>query len=284
MERNTAATTPTRTPCARRRRKRACGLALAVGATLSLAPPADAGPTAREIMQKVDARDDGDQSTALLEMILIDGRGFERRRSILHLTKDYGEDTREIIFFLSPADVQDTAFLTYDYRSAEQDDDQWLYVPALKRTRRIASADQSRSFVGSDFSYADLTRLPLERYDFELMQETDVRGHAAWQIQATPKGDEEVDRTGSFRAVYFVRKDNYVVVRAASWLRGKKVKYLDVKELEQVDGIWVRTEMHMTTKRGDEMLHKTILRTSRISFDESHPDSTFTTRQLEKGP
>ena len=61
------------------------------------------------------------------------------------------------MFFLSPADVKDTGFLTYDYDEEGRDDDQWLYLPALKKTKRIASGDKSGSFMGSDFTYADMT-------------------------------------------------------------------------------------------------------------------------------
>jgi len=256
-----------------------CGLVLAHLAH------AEEALTAREIMQRVNDRDDGDNATADLEMILIDKRGMERRRDIRVYTKDYGDDVHQVIFFLSPADVQDTGFLTYDYDGVEQDDDQWLYLPALRKTKRIASADQSGSFLGSDFAYADLSRRPLERYDFEIMKETEVRGAKAWQILATPKTQSEIDRTGYTKSVVFVLQDNYVVVRAANWLdKGNKVKYFDVTTLEKVDGVWVNMLAQMTTKRGKETLHKTILRTASIVFDQGHSDSVFTTRQLEKGP
>ena len=256
------------------------------GSLLATAPIAHAEEklTAREIMQRVNDRDDGDNATADLEMLLIDKYGNERRREIRSYSKDYGDDTHQIIFFLSPADVKDTGFLTYDYDGVEQDDDQWLYLPALKKTKRIASTDQSGSFLGSDFAYADLTRRPLDRYDFELMKETEVRGAKAWQILATPKVPAEIERTGYTKSVVFVLQDNYVVVRAASWLdKGNKVKYLDVKQLEKIDGIWVAVETEMATKRGRETLHKTVLRTAKIAFDQGHDDAVFTTRQLEKG-
>ena len=259
-------------------------VALCVGLFAPVATPAPGALTAREIMQRVNDRDDGDEITSDLEMVLIDKNGNERRREIRSFSKDYGKDTRSIIFFLSPADVKDTGFLTYDYDSVDQDDDQWLYLPALKKTKRIASTDQSGSFLGSDFSYADLTERPLDRYDFELMQETEVRGAKAWQIQATPRTQDEIDRTGYTKAILFVLQDNFVVVRAASWLtKSNRIKYYDVKELSQVDGIWVGTEIHMTTKRGKETLHKTVLKTANIAFGQGHTDATFSTRKLENG-
>ena len=104
---------------------------------------------ARAIMEKVDARDDGDNQVSEMEMVLIDKRGKERLRKIQTFSKDKGEDTHRLMFFLHPADVKDTAFLTFDYDDPNKDDDQWLYLPALKKTKRIASTDKSGSFMGS---------------------------------------------------------------------------------------------------------------------------------------
>ncbi|MHC4966967.1 MAG: outer membrane lipoprotein-sorting protein, partial [Planctomycetota bacterium] len=165
------------------------------------------------------------------------------------------------MFFLSPADVKDTGFLTYDYDDDAKDDDQWLYLPALKKTKRIASTDKSGSFMGSDFSYADMTDRKLDYYDYTLMQETDVDGVPVWQVESIPNNEKEIDETGYTKSVVFVRQDNYVVIRAVNWVKkGKRLKYFDVKKLEQIDGIWVATEMHMTTKKGKTTLHKTIIK------------------------
>lgn len=87
--------------------------------------------TAREIMEKVDARDDGDNMTANVEMILIDKNNNHRIRKMKVFTKDKGKNTWKLQFFLAPADVKDTGFLTYDYYEGNRDDDQWLYLPDL---------------------------------------------------------------------------------------------------------------------------------------------------------
>ncbi len=240
---------------------------------------------ARQIMERVDARDDGDNSTQELEMILIDKRGHERVRRLRTFGRDQGEDEYSIMFFLSPADVKDTGFLTYDYDEPERDDDQWLYLPALKRTKRIASGDKSGSFMGSDFSYADMTDRPLDHYQYTLMKETEVGGHPVWQVEAVPITEHEKDQTGYTKSVLFVRQDNYVVVRSVAWVKkGKRLKYFEVKKLEQIDGIWVATEMAMTTKKGKETQHKTRLHIRNVRFNQDLNPNLFTVRQLEKGP
>ena len=245
------------------------------------APP----PTGREIMDLVDARDDGDTSTQDMKMILIDKNGSQRKRTIRSQRKDVGEDAYSIMFFLEPADVKDTGFLTYDYDDDTRDDDQWLYLPALKKTKRIATGDKSGSFMGSDFSYADLTERPRDYYDYEILEESEVKGVPVWVIEAIPRSEEEIDETGYTKSVSFVRKDNYVVIRAKSWLKkGKRNKYLDVKKLEQIDGIWVATEIHMTTKKGKQTLHRTVLKNSNVKFNQDLQEDFFSTRPPSRRP
>ncbi len=242
-------------------------------------------PKARAIMQRVDARDDGDNQTSTLQMTLIDKSQKQRVRELRSFSKDKGEDTWSMMFFLTPADVEDTGFLTYDYDEATRDDDQWLYLPALKKTKRIASSDKSGSFMGSDFSYADMTERPLEYYDFKLLQESEVAGQPVWVIESVPNNEEELDETGYMKSILFIRKDNDVMIRAKNWVKkGNRNKYFDVEKLEQIDGIWVPTVMTMITKKGEQTLHKTILRTSDVKFGQKLEFDQFSIRGLETGP
>jgi len=260
------------------------GLAIAVLLAVAAASGSSENLTAREIMQRGDDRDDGDRSIIDVEMILIDKSGSQRVRKIRAFGLDRGKDELQLLFFLSPPDLKDTGFLTYDYDESGKDDDQWLYLPALKKTKRIASSDKSGSFMGSDFTYADLTTRDLDQYDYTLMKETEVDGHKVWQIEAVPRTKKEIRETGYKKSIHFVRQDNYVVVRSLGWVKkGGRLKYMDIKTLEQVDGIWIGTEIHMTTKKGEETLHKTILHNSNIRFNQELEEEFFSVRQLEKG-
>ncbi|MBS1254373.1 MAG: hypothetical protein MAG581_00167 [Deltaproteobacteria bacterium] len=241
--------------------------------------------TGREIMEKVRDRDEGDHSTSEMEMILIDKKGKKRVRKLKTYGRKQGEDTQSLMFFLSPADVRNTGFLTYDYDESGKDDDQWLFLPALRKTKRIAAGDKSGSFMGSDLNYSDMTTPDLDLYDYTLMKETEVRGHKAWQIKAVPKSKDEAEKSGYSKSVVFIRQDNYVMIRGVRWVHKKRRnKYLDVKKLEKIDGIWVSTEMHVTTKSGKKTLHKTILKQKNIRFNQDEVnEDMFTVRRLEKG-
>jgi len=238
---------------------------------------------ARAIMEKVDARDDGKTIEQDMYMILIDKSGNKRTRDIKSYSKDFGVDTHRIMFFKSPADVKNTSFLTFDYDKASRDDDQWLYLPALKKVKRIPSADKSGSFMGSDFSYFDMTDRDLENYDFKLLKETKVRGHKAWMIESTPRNRKVIKESGYSKTVAIVRQDNYVVVRAINYMTNGKKKFLDLSKIHQQSGVWVVDEMSMTTKKGKSTLHKTELKFRNIKVNKSLSDDLFTTRRLEKG-
>ena len=241
--------------------------------------------TGREIMEKVNARDEGDRSKGEMEMILIDKKGGKRIRKLKTFGGKKDKDNLSLMFFLSPADVKNTGFLTYDYNESGKDDDQWLYLPALRKTKRIAAGDKSGSFMGSDLNYSDMTTPDLDLYDYTLMKETEVRGNKVWQIKAVPKHKDEAEKSGYSKSVIFIRQDNYVMIRAVRWVHKKRRnKYIDVKKLEMIDGIWVSTEMHVTTKTGKKTLHKTILIENNIRFNQDEVNADlFTVRRLEKG-
>jgi hypothetical protein len=265
-------------------------LAVVVLTTLAIACPrptclaADDDPRARGVMEKVDARDDGDNMAADMKMILIDKNQKTRERIMRTFSKDVGPDTHQIIFFTEPAQVKDTGFLTYDYDDPAKDDDQWLYLPALKKTKRIAASDKTDSFMGSDFSYADMTEAELENYNYKLIKEDEVYGSKVWVIEAVPVSQKVIDTFGYAKSLIFVRQDNFVIVRAVLWLADSSdIKYMDVKKLDQIDGIWVAAETHMTVKKGDETVHQTIMHRNNVAFNQKLDEGLFTERSLEKG-
>jgi Outer membrane lipoprotein-sorting protein len=287
----TIAMTPLLFRRAARRRVPAALLATALASLLlagalafSAAPARADDAKAREIMRKVNDRDDGDNETVKIRMTLIDKAGNKRLREMSSFRKDKGKDTLTIMFFDSPADVKGTGFLTYDYDAPGKDDDQWLYLPALRKSKRIASSDKSGSFMGSDFNYSDMTKPDLEQYDFTLVKEEDVDGHKTWQIQSVPRSEAIKDETGYEKGLVWVRQDNYVVVRGIRWVyKSPRVKFMKVNQLEQIEGIWTATELQMLTREGQSTVHATVLNFNDVKFNQKLPPDLFTVRQLEKG-
>ncbi|MBL7004256.1 MAG: outer membrane lipoprotein-sorting protein [Gammaproteobacteria bacterium] len=239
--------------------------------------------TADEIAQKVEDRDDGDNVVSTITMTLIDKNNNQRVRSMKKYAKDKGDDTQSVIFFLKPSDVKDTAFLTYDFADSDKDDDQWLYLPALRKTKRIVSSDKSGSFMGSDFSYADMTQRDIKDYSYKIAKESKVGDVDVWIMESKPKSQKTIDETGYNKSYMFVRKDNFVVTRAIHFLTDGKKKYLDVKKLEEIDGVWVSTLVEMKTTKNKNTLHKTILKTEGVKYNQDIKESFFSVRRIEKG-
>lgn len=239
----------------------------------------------REIMEKVNDRDVGNRSISEMEMILIDKKGNKRVRKLKSYGLEQGKNSKSLMFFITPADVRNTGFLTYDYDESGKEDDQWLFLPALRKTKRIAAGDKSGSFMGSDLNYSDMSSPDLDLYDYTLMKETEVKGNKVWQIKSVPKTKAEAEKSGYSKSVVFIRQDNYVMIRGVRWVyKKKRNKYLDVRKLEKIDGIWISTEMHVTTKSGKKTLHKTILKQNNIKFNQVEVnENLFTIRRLEKG-
>lgn len=255
-------------------------LCLLPSAATAEAAPADA----RWIMEQVDARDDGDNMALDSLMILIDKNDKERRREMKIFSKDKGKDTLRLQFFIAPADVKDTGFLTHDFYSGDKDDDQWMYLPDLRKTKRIATSDKSSSFMGSDFSYADMTRMVLDEWNYKLLKEDAVDGKKVWLIEAVPISKTVEDRYGFKKSILFVRQDIFFVIRAVHVLQeGNRVKYMEVKNLEEIDGIWVATERWMKTTKNKRTLHNTKLIWDNVKFNQDLEESFFSVRQLEKG-
>jgi hypothetical protein len=246
------------------------------------------GQGALQIMQKVLNRDDGDNIITTMQMQLIDKNGKKRIRDMKTFSKEINDDEKKLIFFLSPSDVKNTAFLTYDYKDDTKDDDQWLYLPALNKTKRIPQSDKDSSFMGSDFSYFDMTKPNLNDFNFKIIKQSIVKRKSGnedvWLIQITPKTKAISEQTGYLKSIAYVRKDNYMITRAKYYLlKAKRVKYMDIKKVKKIDGIDVATITTMTLKKDKRTIHKTILIQDNIKMNQDLKEDFFTIRTLEKG-
>lgn len=245
--------------------------------------------TARSIMEQSDAIEDGETSVTNMSMILINSDGKKRIRQTISLRKDYGEDSRSIIFFITPADVRNTSYLVYDWDDPEKDDDSWLYLPVVRKPKRIAASDRSGSFMGSDFTYTDINGIELEdwTYSFAKQKTQKLGEHECWVIIAKPNAKrkkEVVDETGYLQTQLWVRKDNYMVIKGKYWVkRGKKLKYFFVDKLEQIQGIWTALTMRMITTKSGKKEHSSILKINQIKYNTPLSDQEFTTTRIQEG-
>lgn len=244
--------------------------------------------SAREIMERVDDRDDGETSVSEMTMVLIDRRDNQRVRQMKSFRKDYEEVKKSMIFFLSPADVRNVAFLSFEWDEEDKEDDNWLYLPAVGKPKRISSGNKKDSFMGSDFTYADMNGLELSEWDFSIAKENDVvDGRDCWIIEAVPKEAKKmkvIDETGYIKAVSWIRKDNFMSVQGKMYVKkGRKIKYFTASEIEKIQGIWTAKKLTMVTTKGKRREHSTVLLFNNISYNQGVEDDMFTVQRMERG-
>jgi len=223
----------------------------------------------------------GAEATAT--MTIIDSKGRERVRKTAQVTKLYenGDTEKKLIRFLSPADIKGTGLLTFDY--SEKDDDMWLYMPALRKTRRIISSEKAKSFMGSEFSYADITPPTLDDFNYKKLGEQEVEGILCWEIEMVPIDDDVADENGFSKKISYIGKKDFVIRKAIYYdLDGEIHKELAVKEVKELDKKnhkYRPIYMIMVNKQNDR---KSILKVDKIQFNPNVKDGYFTTRYLER--
>ena len=142
------------------------------------------------IAKEIEKRDEGWGNTASdLIMVLKNKQGEQSIRQIRTQYLEVKNDgDKAILIFDSPADVRGTVFLSVSHK--REDDDQWLYIPAAKRVKRIAADNKGGSFVGSEFSYEDMSSPELEKYHYRYLRDEDYKGRNCFVIERYPKGDK----------------------------------------------------------------------------------------------
>lgn len=244
--------------------------------------------SAYDVMMQVDNRDNGESSIGEFTMVLIDRRERQRVRNLRIYSKDFGDDRKALSLFESPADIRGTAYLNFDWDNQERDDDSWLYLPALQRVKRIASSDTSDSFLGSDFTFADINGYELDWYNYSFVNESEtVDGFDVWVVEAVPKAefkDKAEDATGYSKMQSWIRKDNFVQVRGQVWeLKGNRIKYFNSSEIELVDNIWTTKRLQVVTTRNGRQEHASVLQINSIDYNVAVDDSSFTTEHMQRG-
>ena len=185
----------------------------------SLSPSLSADEDAEQglrIMTEVDLRDTGwVDYTVDLTMILSNSRGETSERQIRMKSKETeGDGDRTLLVFDTPPDVRGTGLLTYTHFSGE--DDQWLYLPALKRVKRIASKNKSGPFVGSEFAYEDLTSQEVSKYSYKYLNDETIDGNEHFVVERYP-----LDKNSGYtRQIAWIDKEHY---------RFKRIEFFDRK-------------------------------------------------------
>jgi hypothetical protein len=142
---------------------------------------------------------------------IFDAKGHVRIRKVNDATRKFGETVKTKLTFLSPADVAGTSMLIYDYEN--KDDDMWVYLPSMRNTRRIVSSEKGNSFMGSEFSNADMTKPNLDDYTYTLAGSKEVAGKDCWMVESVCKTENIADISGFSRKIAYIDKATFLAQR-----------------------------------------------------------------------
>ncbi|MBI3268061.1 MAG: outer membrane lipoprotein-sorting protein [Planctomycetes bacterium] len=218
--------------------------------------------------------------TSDVSMKLLDlATGKDRVRKLQSWSlRDANGKSKKLTRFTEPGDIKGTGFLTIENQGRE--DDQWLYLPAMRKTKRISASEKTDLFMGSDFTYEDMQSEDLSSHEYRLVANETVDGAGCFVIEASPSTDKARKESGYARRVIWFRQDNFFPILTRFYAKdGTELKTEKAIDLNPAGRYWRprRTEM-VDLKRN----HKTVLSYQNVRLDEGVEEGLFTTRELER--
>jgi len=230
-----------------------------------------------EVIQNVYNRPTGNDMTGNLIMTIENSRGNQRVRKIKQFVKTVKNGEKKIMYFLSPADVKNTSFMTWSYDDASKSDDQWIYLPALKKVKRISSDSKGDYFMGSDFTYDDLgDRHPMDDTHTILREEV-LEGKETIVIESVSKDEEYMYA----RTVTWVIKDSWIGLKKEFYDEDDELlKILTVENQQSFKDVIILTKVKMKNVQRNQF---TIMEFSDVQIDTGIPSNKFTERMMKRG-
>jgi len=233
------------------------------------------GLSNEEVAKKSDEVTSGYKSSkSKLVMILINGSGQKIKRIMKVKTLEKPNGDKSLIEFISPADVKGTKLLTYE--QIEGDDEQWLYLPALKRVKRIASSNKSGSFMGSEFSYEDIANPNYKKFTYPKgLEEVKIDGVVCYKGIRIPR----YKNSGYTKEVSYIQKDNFLIKRVDYYDRKNELlKTAIFSDYKKIKGVYRVGKIVMNNYQNGK---KTILIWQEDRIDVGLRDKDFRKRVLK---
>lgn len=207
--------------------------------------------------------------------VLKDRRGRQRTLMFKSLSLRYKEGlSKSLVRFVAPPELAGARFL--QIQNDDRDDDRFLYLPELKRARRVAAGQRSGSFMGTDFNFADLDQRDLREGKAAAGADTKIGNFDCYRVVVVPKRQD----SPYSKIELDVRKDNFVFLKMTTYDKaGVHYKTLTVRQIKRISGRWFITKSLMQNVRDQ---HSTALALSKIRVPETVSPQVFTKQQLEK--
>lgn len=216
-------------------------------------------------------------------MVLINDKGQKRERKNTTTLKlqSNGVDSNLLVKFSFPNDIKGTGVLQIEHIDA--DDDLWIYLPALKKSRRLVANNKKDSFVGSDFSYADISLPKVDQYRHKLLRSETIDRHDCYVIESVPANDTIRSSHGYSKKITWVRKDAFLETKVEYYDLSDRLLKTQVitnhKLVEPATQRWFALYREMSNHQTG---HKTVLRFDNVNAGVAVSNDLFTTRYLER--
>ncbi len=259
-----------------------CAAALAMSLFSSRNAHAD-GIDADRIMERnfIANRFDDSSSNAIFQ--LINKNGERRVRETFGATKAQGKtlDTKRMTRFMSPSDIKNTVTLLVEHSDA--DDDMWIYLPALKKTRRIASSNKSESFVGTDLSYGDVIGHKVADWSHKIVRHENVAGADCFVVESLPKNKIVADNSGYAKRVMWIDPQSFLSLKTEFYDNNQQLlKVSTLSHLVNVDASKQRWQPMNMEVQNVQTGHRTLIEWKGFKANQGVKDDYFTQRYLEK--
>lgn len=239
--------------------------------------------TGREIMEQARENQTLSGTEYIGTLTIYDSKGNVRSRKIAAASKDYPAEhvSKRIIRFLEPADVKGTGMLVFDHDL--KDDDMWIYMPSLRKTRRIVSSDKGKSFMGSEFSNADMAAENMNDFEYKLLGEAVFAGVDCWKIEVLPVDEDIADDNGFSRKVVWIAQSDYVMRHAEFYDMFEELfKVQTNSDVAVLDGEQQKYQAKTMVMENVQNGRKSVMSMDQIAFNPNVKDELFTTRYLER--
>lgn len=214
---------------------------------------------------------------------LINAAGQERMRETTGETKliPGTQDNMRVVTFKSPSDVKGIKNLLIEH--SNKDDDMWIYLPAMKKVRRLQASNKRDSFVGTDFSYGDVIGHRPEDWQHKLIKEEKVDNKDCYVLESIPKNNEVAESSGYSKRVAWIEKESFVALKVEMYdLSNQLLKKLSSQKIEKIDEKNNKWQPMILSAENVQTNHKTVLEFKNFKANVGVSDDKFTTRFLEK--
>ena len=261
-------------------------LLILVSTNLVWAEQAASLPTGREIVSQCDLKYPGEDQRSQLSITLTDKSDNERKTVYLRLWKAMkGEDDifdKMVLFTMYPPDAKGAGFMRWAYMpETKKNADQWIYLPVLRKIRRVSVRDLGDSFLGSDLTYGDISYRDIDQDDHQLVRiDRDKKGQEFYVVASTPKESEplyskrvswfkrtpNMDECVKIRVDYFDRKNAFLKRQLLKW--------------QKVNGAWVWDKLFV---QNVQTFHKSFFEVEKVKINSGIDPEWFTERKLRQG-